>query len=183
MRDEFYEGSVGPQNEKSQKTFYVFYNVLFIISIIAFVFTFYLWFMIGDLGFVVLFCISLVFAVIFFFIRRKLYLFFDYTYISGEVRIIKVVNGKTRRKFLFIDCKSISQVGKVGSQSFTKLYESKQNKLKIATPNGMHAEKQLYYILAMVNGENVLAILECEETLLAYIVSYRGKTVLEKDYK
>lgn len=183
MREDFYESSVGPQNLKSQKALYTVYHVLFIISIIAFIVTFYLWFMLGDSGFIFLMVCFVLSSVLFYFIRRRLYLFFDYTYISGEIRIVKVLNAKARRLFLKIDCKSIYQVGKVGSDSFNKLYEANGIKKKIATPNGLNAENQLFYLAATVENENTLIVLECEEKLLSFIVAYRGRNIIEKDYK
>lgn len=182
MREDFYEGSVGPQNLKLQKTLYTIYHVLFILSLIAFGITFYFWFMLGDMGFLVLFVAFLLMALGFYFIRRKLYLFFDYTYVSGELRIVKVINCKKRKLFLKFDLKSVNQVGKVGSQSFDKLYKEGQYKLKIATPNGLKTENQLYYIALTLDGEKLLVVLECEEKLLSYVIAYRGRSIIEKDY-
>ena len=183
MREDFYEGSVAPSNLGFQKVLYAIYNLLFIASLIAFGFTFYLWFMLGDTGFIVLFGTCLLLAVSFYLIRRKLYLFFDYTYVSGELRIVKVINGKKRKLFLRFDCKSIHQIGKVGSESFEKLYNEKLHKLKIATPNGLKSENQLYYLAVNIDGEKMLIILECEEKLLSYVVANRGRGIIEKDYK
>ena len=182
MREDFYETSVAPEREKAQRTIYTIYTALFAFSIIVFAVTFYFWFLLGDTGFVLLFALSAVFATILYLMRRKLCLYYDYTYISGELRLIKVINGKTRRKHLIIDCKGISTIGKFGSDTYNRLKSSNQYKIKIATPNGLNAERQLYYIACMVDGEQLLVILECEEKLLSYIVGYRGKSIIEKDY-
>ena len=165
MREDFYETSVAPEREKAQRTIYTIYTALFVFSIIVFAITFYFWFLLGDTGFI-----------------KKLCLYFDYTYISGELRLIRVINGKTRRKYLIIDCKGISTIGKFGSDTYNRLKSSNQYKIKIATPNGLNAARQLYYIACMVDGEQLLVILECEEKLLSYIVGYRGKSIIEKDY-
>ncbi len=184
MREDFYECSVGPQNIKLQKTLYTIYQILFIISAILTGIFLYFWlFIFGDLGFAILAASFLLIAIGLYFVRRKLYLFFDYTYISGELRIVKVINAKTRKLFLKLDLKGVNQVGKVGSQSFEKLYTEKQHKLKIATPNGLRSENQLFYIAVNLDGERLLVILECEEKLLSYIVAYRGRGIVEKDYK
>ena len=53
----------------------------------------------------------------------------------------------------------------------------------IATPNGIRANAQLYYIYANIEGNQTVIILECNEKLLSYIVSTRGKSIIEKDYK
>lgn len=96
---------------------------------------------------------------------------------------MRVINGKFRRRFLVIYCKDIEQVGKVTSNSFERLYENKAYKRRIATPNGLGADNQLYYIAGKVDGERQLIVLECDEQFLAYIVSYRGKGILESDYE
>lgn len=181
MKDEFYETSSAPQNLKVQKFFYVLYTIFFWGSIVISVV--FLWFLMLDWGFLILLVFSAGFAVLCYFIRRKTLLYFDYTYISGEVRIVRVINGKFRRRFLVIYCKDIEQVGKVTSNSFERLYENKAYKRRIATPNGLGADNQLYYIAGKVDGERQLIVLECDEQFLAYIVSYRGKGILESDYE
>ena len=183
MREDFYENSVGPQKEKSQRIFYKFYTALFVLAIISFVLFLIIWSWVGDTGFVVLFAFSAIFAVVCFLVRRRLLTYFDYTFVSGEIRIIKVINGKTRRKFLIFDSKSIDQIGKVGSNSFEKLLNSPGYKVKMATPNGYNAEKQLYNVAATIDGIKQIVILECEEKFLTFIVAHRGRNVIEKDYE
>ena len=183
MRDEFYESSVAPERLSTQKTLLIVYNLFFVFTIIAFVIMLYLWLITFDTGFVLLFGSALLFGVGLYFLKRKLCTFFDYTYISGEIRIIKLINGKVRKKFLIYDAKDVVQVGKVSSTSFIELKASGQYKLKIATPNGLGADNQLYYMAIKKEGEQLLVVLECEEKFLAYVVSYRGKSIIEKDYK
>ena len=183
MREDFYETSVAPSNEKQQKTLLTVNNVVFVLDIIFFVIVGYLWLLTFDSGFVFLLIFALIIGVMFFLIKRKLCAYYDYTYVSGEVRIVKVVNGKTRRKFLVFDCKLIKQLGKVGSDSFNKIYNSNGCKVKIATPNGLKTEKQLFYIYLTQEGQDILLILECEEKFLQYIVANRGRSIIEKDYK
>ena len=182
MREDFYECSVAPEKERFQRILLNVYRVLFVILVIFFVATFYLWLLTFDSGFIFLYAFALVGGTGMFFLKRKLCMYFDYTYISGELRLIKVINGKSRKKYLIIDCKTITQIGKVGSDSFEKLEASKQYKLKVATPNGINYDKQLFYIACNVNNEQLLVILECEERLLSFIVANRGKSIIEKDY-
>ena len=185
MRDEFYENTAAPQNEKTQKVFYHIYNVLFIICCVAFVLCL-LFCLSLSMQFIPMFLIIAAFAVVFgascYFIRRKMLLYYDYTYIGGEIRIIKVINGKFRRKYMVFQCKDIYRIGKAGSESFEKLYYTPNIKRKIATPNGLGAAKQLYYIAVNTGGENSLVVLECEEKFLSYIVDYSGKSIIEPDY-
>ncbi len=183
MREEFYECSVGPEKLRAQKIFYNFYRVLFALVLIAFIGTLYFWLLTGDTGFVIIMGICVLFGTVSFLLKRRLYLFYDYTYVSGEVRVIKVINGIKRRRVVVFDAKEVKQVGKTSSESFKKLFNTKEIKKIIATPNGLGASAQLYYVYAVINGQETLIVLECEEKLLAFIVSTRGKDIIEKDYK
>ena len=182
MRDEFYENSVGPQNDRQQKTLLNVYNVLFVIAICFFVISLYFLLLTFDSGFIILTILAVIFCVSLFFLKRKLYTFYDYTYISGEVRVVKVINGKSRRKFMVFDCKKVKRLGKVGSETFNSLHKSGKYKLKVATPNGLNSQNQLYYLLIQDEAEDVLLILECQEKFLVYVVSVNGKSIIEKDY-
>ncbi len=182
MREEFYEYSASPRSEKSQKIIYTVYNVLFIISVIALVIFLFLLMMTGDSGFVFLSCVTVIFGLALYLIRRKMLIYFDYTFIAGEMRIVRVINGKFRRKFLVFECKDVFLLGKVGSDSFEKLYATPQIKKRMATPNGFGAENQLYYVGVDIAGEKNIVIMECDEKMLSFIAAYAGKNAIEKDY-
>lgn len=183
MREEFYETSVGPERERQEKMLYSALTVFFAILVVVFVITLCIWSFTGDTGFVVIMAMTLIFGVVTSLFKRRLYLFYDYTYISGEVRIIKVLNGKTRRRVAVFDVKDVFQLGKVGSNSFNEVCSKREIKKIIATPNGINATNQLYYIYVNIDGNQSVIILECDEKLLSYIVSTRGKSIIEKDYK
>lgn len=182
MREEFYENSAVPQNQKGQKILYTVYNIVFYLSIISLVFFLYMFFLFGDKGFLLLCIFPIALGVPVFFIKRKFCTCFDYTFISGEVRIVKVINGKARKKFLFFDSRDVYQLGKVGSESFEKVKVTPSIKTKMATPNGYNTQNQLYYVAITLAGEKMIVIMECEEKFLSYIVSYTGKQIIEKDY-
>lgn len=182
MREELYENSAAPRNEKRQKTFYTIYNVLFIAAVVAFCLFLYMFLIFGDIGFIVLTVFSALSGVLFYVIRRKLLVYFDYTFVSGEVRIVRVINGKFRKKFLVFDSKDVFIVGKVGSKEFEKLYESSDVKKKMATPNGFSSDVTLYYAGVNINGERNLVVMECQEKFLSCIVSIAGRNIIEKDY-
>lgn len=183
MREEFYENSAGPQNERTQKLFYKFYQVMFVLAVVVLVISLYFYLLLGDLGFLIFVGFGLIFGTICFFIKRRLMNYYDYTFVSGEIRIVKVVSGKSRKLKLKFDSKDVYQVGKVFSDAYEKLVATPGIKLNVLTPNGLNAKKQLYYIGAKINGENQITVLECEEKFLSYIVMNRGNSIIEKDYK
>lgn len=184
MKEEFYECSCAPQNSKTQKVFYVIYNVLFIISCVALAIFLYMFFLFPkDFGFLFLVVFSIIFGLTFFFIKRRLMCCYDYTFVSGEVRIVKVISGKTRKRFLIFDCKDVYRLGKVGSDTFEQLIKTPNIKKKMATPNGYVATNQLYYIGVKQGEQNYAVILECDEKFLAFVAEKAGRSVIEKDYK
>lgn len=182
MRDDFYESSVGPQNEKTQRIFYNIYQTLFILLVIAFCVSLYFYLIFMDNGFIFIIAFILIFGVVTFFAKRRLLCYYDYTFVSGEVRIVKVINCKRRKLKLVFDTKNVIQVGKVGSESFENLKKKPGQKIVMTSPNGFAAENQLFYVLAKVNGEEQLIIMECDEKFLVYVISSKGKSVVEKDY-
>ena len=183
MREEFYENSVGPQNERTQKFFYRIYQFLFGLAVAVLIIMLYFFLLWLDVGFLVFAGIALLFGTGCFFVKRRLMNYFDYTFVSGEIRIVKVINGKSRKLKFKFDSKDVYQVGKVGSESYEKLSATPGIKVNVVTPNGFSAQKQLYYIAAKILGENQLIVLECEEKFLSYIVMHRGNSIIEKDYK
>lgn len=182
MREEFYENSASPRSEKGQKVIYTIYNVLFGLSVAASVILLLLLLMTFDTGFIVLTCLAIIFAVVLYLIRKKILTYFDYTFISGEMRIVRVINGRYRRKFLVFDCKDVFLLGKVGSESFERLYSTPRIKKRMATPNGFGSDKQLYYVGVDIQGEKNIVIMECDEKMLSFIASYAGRNAIEKDY-
>ncbi len=185
MRDDLFECTAAPQNLKTQKILYTVYNVFFIIGCVVIALLLYLC-LILDISAIpsllIFAAFFLIFTLVCFFIKRRMLLYFDYTYVSGEVRIVKVISGKTRKKFIIVQCRDIYKIGKVGSDAFEKIYGTPGVKKKIATPNGLNAANQLYYIAAKIDGENLLIVLECEEALLSYVVKYSGRSIVEENY-
>lgn len=184
MKEEFYESSCAPQNSKTQKVFYIIYNIFFIIACVAFVISLYLFLLFPkDFGFLVIAVFSVICGSTFFLVKRRLLCCYDYTFVSGEVRIVKVISGKRRKRFLIFDCKDVYRLGKVGSDTFEQLIKTPDIKKKMATPNGYSAVNQLYYIAVRQGAENNIVILECDEKFLAFVAEKAGRSVIEKDYK
>ena len=180
MNEVLYEECAQPKNLKTQKTIYVVYTV-FMWAAIAFAI---LLACIG--GFIyspllILMLMSVASAVLFWFIRTKTYYCVDCIFVSGSTRIIKVINFKRRKKILIYDAKEVETVGKIGSETFERLYQTPGIKKVYATPNKYIEDG--YYVYLTQNGVKYLVFLECKETYLQHLVAYAGRTVIEKDYK
>ncbi len=186
MRSDLYENTAAPQNLKTQTVFYKIYNVAFIVCCVIIFILLNVCLIVEIKAIPSLLIIAgffLISAIICSFIKRRLLMFFDYSYISGEVRIIKVINGKSRKRFLIFQCRDIYKIGNVGSEDFEKIYCASNVKKKIATPNGFNANNKLYYIAAKVGSDNYLIVLECDETFISYVINASGRTVVEKNFK
>lgn len=176
MKEVLYEESANPVNLKFQKVIFVIYTVLiWIFGILDFVVIF---FFTADWLSIIFLTLSLV---AFWILRRKIYYCVDLVFITGQTRIIKVVNYKFRRKMMVFDYVDVIQVGKIGSESFEKIYATPKLKKVYATPNKYISEG--YYVYLAQEGVNYLVILECKEDYLINLVNFAGRKIIEKDYK
>ena len=148
-------------------TFYVLSNV--IIDIIVFIAPVVVLFLIG------------------FFIGRlknRFYQEYDYAFVSGTIRIAKVIKGVKRKFLLEFDCNAIEMLGVYGSETFYTYKNMPAIKMQILTPNEIAAEnKDFYYIVANINAEKIIFIFECTKTLILNILKFSKKTILEKELK
>lgn len=107
---------------------------------------------------------------------------YDYVFVSGELRISKVININRRKLITRFDCEDILQIGDVENKSYDLLKGDPTNKEVLCTANYEPTEgKFLMYIHVNDNGKK-LYILECREQLLVNILKFAKRTVLEKDY-
>ena len=179
MREVLYEESANPDNLKLQKVIYAIYSVVFWFLVIASCFVFFIEAFITGFDLLLLFLVPP--AVLFGFIRTKIYYCVDTIFVSGSTRVIKVVNYKRRKKVIIFDAKEVIQVGKITSESFLKILATPNLKKVYATPNKYLDEG--FYVYLNQNGQSYVVILECKETYLLHLVSFTGRQVIEKDYK
>ena len=183
--DVFYEESSINRNERSGKTkykiFHILANVFLAIAILCVCFTFYvpldgllLWLFICAWFFGCWF--------ILFKLKNRFNVNYDYTFVSGELRIVKVFNVNKRKLLVRIQPDDIIQLGDVDNASFDVLRTDPNTKLVLCTANDEpSADKFLMYILANVNGKT-LYVLECREVLLMHMLRFVKRTTLESDY-
>ena len=116
-------------------------------------------------------------------LKRRTNLSYDYTFVSGELRISKVFN-VNRRKFLYkIQPESILKLGDADSPSFARVCADPTCKQVVCTPNAEPAEGKffLYIQTSEPIGKRVY-ILECREELLVNILKFVKRGILESDY-
>lgn len=190
MNEIGYEETAFPYDYSRQKIYYIICRVitwLFVLTAVFFGFLtifspiennawlFPLFFMVWSILMAVLITVL---------VKPRLYNCYDYIFVSGDVRVIKVVNTKKRKKVISFDSKDVYQVGRYESETYEKHRSMPNVKVIFAPSNRQEVEeKPKYYIAANVDGVKYLVVLECTEKFLRYVLQFAGKPVLEKDYK
>lgn len=199
MQEIFYEESVDTHNQSSAKRKYTVYKV---VSIVAAVFAalaiFNLFFGIpvdSDEGMTTAVVIAIVIMVIaavamifvsIFFGRKKhaFFLSYDYTFVTGELRISKVFNNRRRKHLYAISTDKIIKIGRVGSETYAKTKRMPETKEDILTPN-VEAEdgKEFFYIYTQTNVGKKILILECRMQLIVTIIRFINRPgILETEF-
>ena len=107
---------------------------------------------------------------------------YDYAFVSGELRISRVININKRKLVARIDCEEMIQIGDVDNPSYERLSSDPATKSVICTSNNVASEGKFFmYILANHDGKKIF-VLECRETLLLNLLKFVKRTVLESDY-
>ena len=128
---------------------------------------------------------ALFFFGMWYFLRRlkmRLNLSYDYTFVTGELRIIKVINVNRRKLITRFDCERILQIGDVDTPSYERLASDPNTKKVYCTSNDVATEGKFFMYILIEDGGKKLYILECKETLLMHIMHFAKRSVLSSDY-
>ena len=114
--------------------------------------------------------------------KMRINVSYDYVFVSGELRISKVININRRKLVARIDCEEMIQFGDVDNPSFDRFRSDPNVKTVLCTSNDEPAEGKFFmYILAEYNGKK-LFVLECRELLLMNMLKFARRNKLESDY-
>lgn len=189
MNDILYEETATPYDYSRQKIFYVACKVAMILMLVTAAFFILITLLSssedGQYVFpLILAAWFVLLAVLAWIIRSRLYNCFDFIFVSGEVRIIKVVNTKKRKKMLVFDSKDVFRIGRFGSETYEALAKTPDIKKIFAPSNKTEYEgKPKYYFGTVSGGMKYLVVLECSETLIKHILQFSGRAVLEKEFR
>ncbi len=122
-------------------------------------------------------------GILFWFIKRRFNVSFDYSFVEDELRVTKVYNGKSRRYVTTITADNILKIGWVEKPSFVDTLRGVQGqKAKYLTPNKSPAEeKEFIYLLVSGPLQKTLYVIECRRELLEYLVKAAGVRKLERE--
>ena len=199
MRELFYEESAKIHNEKGALRKYYIFKTLSIISYVlmaVWIFVIFIGFdfrvfnepilviIVSILYYLIPFALFLSSGIILGRLKNKFYVDYDYTFVTGSVRISQVIKNYRRKSVLVFDVSSIEQLGKVGSETYDKYAASPGIKKLILTSNTEPEEgKDFYYLIVSSEGSKKLLILECSEIFLVNILKFANKSIVEKDFK
>lgn len=201
MQEVFYEESVAMHNEKPAKVRYTVFTITAILCIIfAIISLMNIMFMpvqtesgeslLGQSSFIInivvwgVLCVVMIVSSIFLLIKRhSFYLSYDYTFVSGELRISKVLHNRKRKLLYRLSDDKLIMIGRVDSETYKKLKASPDNKEDILTPNSEAEEdKEFFYIQAATNAGKRILIFECRPQLISTILRYTRRNILESEF-
>ena len=198
MADVFYEETAVCSNLSSEKRKYYTFKSLSIIFIVLTV----IWGLIiissydlnslttGLWALNVLFLIipivsAIGFSIVFNKLKNKCCLDYDYVFVSGSLRISKVINNVKRRNIYNFDTSNIEKIGKFASETYS-LYEKMPNvKTVILTSNNQPSEGKNFFYMAVNNVETkkLLLVFECTNVFIRNVMKFTKSYILEKDFK
>lgn len=115
-------------------------------------------------------------------VKKRFNVSYDYCFVSGELRISKVININKRKVVARFETDDMLQIGDVDSTSYDRLRSDPSTKNVICTSNDEASEGKFFmYILANYNGKK-LFVLECREEMLVNIMKIAKRSVLDRDY-
>lgn len=196
MQEIFYEESAGMRNKAPAKRMYTIFTIAGAICLIFAILSllFALTSPVGEDGFtrsvvivlviwIVLFGVMLFGGIFLLRRRHTFFLEFDYTFVSGELRISKVIHERRRKLLYKIGDEKLIKIGRYGSESYKKLKASPDNREDILTPNNEAAEdKEFFYIQAMTAVGKRILVLECRLQMIYTIVRYMNRNILESEF-
>lgn len=192
MREFFYEESALTQNVKSAKIKFYTFKTISIISFVLMV----LWIFIVFYGYqfsenilidliiiLVPFMIFLLSGIFLGKFKNKFYVDYDYTLVSNSLRFSKVIKNIKRKFIIKFDVSDIEKIGEYGCGLYSK-YESMPGITKLILTSNATPDygKDFYYIVANVDGDKKLLVLECSQTYIVNIMKFANKTILDEEY-
>ena len=196
MRDIFIEDSAKVKNESKQKSLYNSFTVLAIFFfVVAFiVFSYIITTTLDKLNeenillFILLYClpclIALGIGIVFWLLRNKFYVEYDYSFTSGAFRVSKVIMNKKRKFVVKFDISEVEKVGEIDSETYKNYLKINTNKKILLTNNKTPMDgKAFYYFAVKQNKTKNIYIFECKKEFIIQIVNYKGRYILDKDFK
>lgn len=194
----FYEETALHQNDKSEKTKYHIFSILSILFIV--ILLVYVGLCLGVIDFeklglgnvflnimiAVLPAIGLLITSgVFFVLKYRYCVDYDYTFVSGSIRVSKVIKNSKRRFLYSFNTDCIEKLGKIGSETFMNYLKFPDLKAVTLSSNKMPSDgKDFYYLVVNnVDKDKLMLIFECTEQFMVNVLKFSNKYIIEKDFK
>lgn len=192
MQELFYEECAQVQNaQSSTKKYNLFKSISILFYVLTGVWTVaYLFLYIIDLNnllfdiiiYLIPTALFLASAIVSGVFKNRFYVDYDYTFVSGDIRVAKVIKNIKRKFILSFDTTYIEKVGLYGSKTFYKYNEMVGINMQIFTQNDLPADgKDFYYIVANVNAQKQLMVFECTQTFIKNVLKFSKKSVIDEE--
>lgn len=192
MQDILYEECVECVNSKNEK---IKYYLLFTFSILSFFLALLCFYIVINfvnintsnvlIKMLIAFIPSVAFIVIGVMLlnfKNNFCLDYDYIFVSGSLRISKIVKKVLRKDVIKFNTDQIGKIGPINSKFSKKILENKAYKKLILSANDKPLEgKDFYYITVFNNGENYMLILECTKQLIVNLLKFSKRTVKDEE--
>ena len=118
-------------------------------------------------------------------IGKKSFTEYDYSFLSGEVRVAKIPKNSNRYGVIRFQTSNIDRIGKVGSKTYENIAQMPGiKKIKLTVNEKSSVESDFYYMLIRLEGEKKLLIFDCSEVFISNVLKFcNSRAILEKDYK
>lgn len=194
MNSEYYEENVKMNDNalKKRKFLSRLYLILMIISITLFgLFIALAFFMPNNedisqeanaIGYFTFLAIAVIFMIPFFLfmaLRLKVFYEYDYTFLSGTVKVAKVFSRGGRKGIFSFDCDDIVLVGKVDDADCKKYEDMKDIKFYLGTPNLDVEGHDCYYVIVHNQGGRHMLYFEPSVRFLTDMRKSAGRNIFE----
>ena len=190
MQEVFYEESSICSSSSFENRKYNLFNIFSIFSFVIAVFWFFVGFyLFPATGIIIVFittivpvCLFVVLGVLFSKQKNKFSVDYDYTFITGSIRISKVIKNIKRIHLVDFECNDIEKIGKVNSESYDSYCNNAVLGLNFinATSNEIPEDgKDFYFIVYNALGCKNIIRLECTKNLIVNILKFSKRTVAD----
>ena len=192
MQELFYEESAQVQNAQGLTRKYnlfkglsIFFISLTILWTLAFIFLYVINLEAILFDFIVYLIPTAIFittAIFFSRLKNRFYVDYDYTFITGNIRVAKVIKNIKRKFIISFDTSAIEKIGLYGSKTFFTYLDINGVNYQIFTQNDTPTDnKDFYYIVANANGQKQLMVFECTELFIRNVLKFSKKSVIEEE--
>lgn len=128
------------------------------------------------------FIVTIILFIVFKKISNKSYVEYDYSFLSGSIRVAKVPKNGYRRGVIKFDAVQIERIGKVDSVVYNNLsHMPGVKKYNLTCNTSSSNDVTLYYMFVRHEGMKKLLIFDCSKIFIATVLRFCNRNVLEKN--